>query len=153
MATFTEERIIIHQFVEPKESFAETALFSETYFCTAIANKASRVVAIDKELVRQALKQDSDFANTYMSQLTYRYENIKTLLELRSIRSARERFLQYLFRQLEPNNRTVILQRPLKDLAAELGLSAEALYRTITLLQSEGLITRKRRSITLNEDW
>lgn len=153
LATFTEEQIIIHQFVEPKESFAETALFSETYFCTAIANKASRVVAIDKELVRQALKEDYDFANAYMSQLTYRYENIKTLLELRSIRSARERFLQYLFRQLEPNNRTVILQRPIKDLAAELGLSAETLYRTIALLQSEGLITRKRRSITLNEDW
>ncbi len=112
MATFTEERIIIHQFVEPEESFAETALFSETYFCTAIASKASRVVAIDKELVRQALRENPDFADIYMNQLTYRDENIKTLLELRSIRSARERLLQYLFRQLEPNNRTVILQRP-----------------------------------------
>jgi CRP-like cAMP-binding protein len=153
LATFTEEQIIIHQFVEPKESFAETGLFSETYFCTAIANKPSRVVAIDKELVRQALKENSDFATAYMSQLTYRYENIKTLLELRSIRSARERFLQYLIRQLEHNGRTVILQRPLKDLAAELGLSAESLSRTITLLQSEGVITRKLRTITLNEDW
>ncbi len=153
LASFTEERIIIHQFVEPEESFAETGLFSETYFCTAIANKASRVVAIDKELVRQALRDDPDFATVYMNQLTYRYENIKTLLELRSIRSARERFLQYLFRQLEHNGRTVILKRPLKDLAAELGLSAEALSRTVTLLQSEGVITRKSRAITLNEDW
>ena len=155
LATFTEERIIIHQFVEPEESFAETALFSETYFCTAIANKASRVVAIDKELVRQALKEDPDLATVYMNQLTYRYENIKTLLELRSIRSARERFLQYLIRQIEPNSdsQTVILQRPLKELAAELGLSAEALSRTLSLLQSEGVITRKLRTITLNEDW
>lgn len=153
LASFTEERIINHYFVLAGESFAETSLFADTYFCTAIANKSSRVVAIDKELVRQVLKEDSNFATAYMSQLTYRYENIKTLLELRSIRSARERFLQYLFRQPKSDDRTVILQRPLKDLAVELGLSAEALSRTMTLLQSEGVITRKLRTITLNEDW
>ncbi|MEM8778017.1 MAG: Crp/Fnr family transcriptional regulator [Cyanobacteria bacterium P01_G01_bin.49] len=153
LVTFTEEQMINHYFVLTGESFGEIALFSETYACSAIADIPSRIAAIDKELFRQALEDDSTLATVYMNQLTYRYKTVKTLLELRSIRSARERLLQYLTRQKEPNNHTVVLQRPLKDLAIELGLSAEALYRNLSRLQSEGVITRKQRSITLNEDW
>lgn len=152
LATFTEKRIINHYFVQEGESFDETALFSDTYAYSAIADLPSRVAAIDKKLFRQVLEDDPELLNTYMNQLAYRYKTVKTLLELRSIRSARERLLEYLIRHQEPNNQTVVLQRPLKYLAIELGLSAEALYRTISLLQSEGMITRKPRSITLNED-
>ena len=100
----------------------------------------------------QAIAENSELANIYMNQLTYRYHTVKILLELRSIRSARERLLQYLIRGAQPNNRTIVLQHSLKDLAMELGLSAEALYRTLSILQTEGLISRKQRSITLNED-
>ena len=153
LATFTEERIINHYFVQEGESFDETALFSDTYACSAIADVPSRVAAINKEIFRQAVNKYPDLANAYMNQLSHRYKIVKILLELRSIRSARERLLQYLIRHQEPSNRTVILQRPLKYLAIELGLSADALYRTISVLQSEGVITRKQRSITINEDW
>ncbi|MDJ0595684.1 MAG: Crp/Fnr family transcriptional regulator [Pleurocapsa sp. MO_226.B13] len=153
LATFTEERIINHYFVLAGESFAEVALFSDIHVCSAIANVPSRVAKIDKELFRQALEDYLNLTNVYMNQLAYRYKTVKTLLELRSIRSARERLLQYLILQKEPDNQTIVLQRPLKDLAIELGLSAEALYRNLSLLQTEGVITRKQRSITLNEDW
>lgn len=152
LATFTEERIINHYFVQAGESFDETALFSDIYSCSAIADVPSRVAAIDKEIFRQALDNNPELVNRYINQLVYRYKKVKTLLELRSIRSARERLLQYLVRYKEPNNQTVVLPRPLKYLAIELGLSAEALYRTISLLQSEGVITRKQRTMTLNED-
>lgn len=152
LATFTEERIINHYFVQAGESFDETALFSDIYGYSAIADVPSRVAAIDKEIFRQALDNNPELVNRYINQLVYRYKKVKTLLELRSIRSARERLLQYLVRYKEPNNQTVVLPRPLKYLAIELGLSAEALYRTISLLQSEGVITRKQRTMTLNED-
>lgn len=119
----------------------------------AIADVPSRLAVIDKEDFRQALSNYPDLANLYMNQLTYRFKSIKTLLDLRSIRSARERLLQYLMLQVEPSSRTLVLQRPLKDLAIELGLSAEALSRSLSRLQEEGVITRRQRSITLNEDW
>ena len=153
LATFTEQRILNHYFVLAGESFAETALFSDTYFCTAIADLPSRVAIVNKEIFRQAIVDLPELANIYMNQMTARFQTIKTLLELRSIRSARERILQYLIRQIEPNNRTIILQRSLKNLAIELGLSSEALSRTLSRLQTEGVISRKQRSITLNEDW
>lgn len=153
LASFTEEQIINYYFIQDGESFTETALFSDTYLCTALADVPSRVAIIDKELFRQALRDYPDLANLYMNQLSHRLKIVKTLLELRSIRSARERLLQYLIRQIEPLSRTLVLQRPLKDLATELGLSAEALSRTLSRLQEEGVITRRQRSITLNEDW
>jgi DNA-binding HxlR family transcriptional regulator len=36
-----------------------------------------------------------------------------------------------------------------KDLAAELGLSHEALYRTLSMLEAEGTITRTKDAIIL----
>lgn len=153
LVSFSEQQIITHYFVEAGESFAETALFSDTYACTAITELPSRIAVIDKELFQQALRDYPDLTNAYMNQLTYRFENVKLLLELRSIRSARERLLQYLIRRIEPSNRTLTLQRPLKYLATELGLSAETLSRTLSHLEEQGLISRKQRSITLNEDW
>ena len=153
LATFTEERIINHYFVSAGESFAEIGLFADTYFCTAIADLPSSLAIVNKEAFRQAIAELPDLAYVYMNQLTARFQTVKTLLELRSIRSARERILQYLIRQVKPNNRTVVLQRSLKNLAIELGLSAEALSRNLSRLQTEGVISRKQRSITLNEDW
>ena len=71
------------------ESFGETTLFSDTYTCSAIADKPSRIATIEKKLFRQALAADQELTTSYISQLTYRYQTVKTLLELRSIRSAR----------------------------------------------------------------
>ncbi|MEM8720412.1 MAG: Crp/Fnr family transcriptional regulator [Cyanobacteria bacterium P01_G01_bin.39] len=153
LISLTQERIINYYFIQPGESVAEIALFADNYFCTAIADLPSRLAVIDKEVVSQALVDYPDFANLYMNQLTYRFKTVKTLLNLRSIRSARERLLQYLTRQVEPSSQTLILQRSLKDIALELGLSAETLSRTLSSLQKDGVITRKQRSITLNEDW
>ena len=80
LATFTEERIINHYFVFAGESFGEIALFSDTYTCSAIADLPSRIAAIDKELFKQALAENLDLANNYMSQLTYPYNTVKLIL-------------------------------------------------------------------------
>ncbi|MEM7757801.1 MAG: Crp/Fnr family transcriptional regulator [Cyanobacteria bacterium P01_A01_bin.40] len=153
LVSFTQERIINHLFIRPGESFAEVALFADTYLCTAIADIPSRLAVIDKEVFHQALRNLPDLATLYINQLIYRFKTIKTLLDLRSIRSARERLLHYLLLKVESSSRTLVLQHPLKDMAIELGLSTEALSRTLARLQEEGMITRKKRSITLNEDW
>jgi CRP/FNR family transcriptional regulator, dissimilatory nitrate respiration regulator len=45
----------------------------------------------------------------------------------------------------------VQLRGALKDLAAELGLTHEALYRTLSLLQRSGEISRRGGKITLSK--
>src|SRR5664280_172408 len=67
----------------------------------------------------------------------------------RNIRSARERVRHFLSVNAGADGRTVDLQGTLKDLAAELGLTHEALYRTLAKLERSGEIKRAKRKITL----
>jgi DNA-binding MarR family transcriptional regulator len=75
--------------------------------------------------------------------------NLRTLIEQRNIRSARERVRHHLMVNASPDGRTVVLRGTLKDLAAELGLTHEALYRTIAALERSGEIKRNHKKITL----
>ena len=57
--------------------------------------------------------------------------------------------LHYLAVNADPRMRTVVLTGTLKDLAAELGLTHEALYRTLAEMASRGEIERRRQTIRL----
>jgi len=152
LVSFTDTQIITHYFVDAGESFSETALFSETYTCTAIAEVDSRISIIPKPDFLNALSESSELADVYIRQLTQRFIDVKTLLELRSIHSARERIMRYLALRVQHDGATVNLLRSLKDWASELGLSPEAVSRILNQLQDEGRITRKKGKITLHED-
>lgn len=153
LVNFTDQQIINNFFVEPGESFAESAPFSDTYACTAIADLPSEVIAIPKPVFLEALHQDFDFCRTFMAQLVYRFDNVRSLLVLRSIRSARERLLRYLMMKRGANQTIVDLDRPLKDIASELGLVPEVLSRALAMLQNEGIINRDKRRIHFDETW
>ncbi|MGL6338038.1 MAG: helix-turn-helix domain-containing protein, partial [Waterburya sp.] len=45
---------------------------------------------------------------------------------------------------------TVTLERPLKEIAEEIGISPEALSRALRELQQEGIITRTRNTIVFS---
>ena len=61
--------------------------------------------------------------------------------------------LHYLMRRRTPGQLTVVLDRALRAIASELALTPEALSRLLSRLQTEGIITRKKRSITFAEEW
>ncbi|HIK13810.1 MAG TPA: Crp/Fnr family transcriptional regulator [Leptolyngbyaceae cyanobacterium M33_DOE_097] len=153
LISFTEQQMITHYTVNPGESFAETALYFDTYACTAIAEQAAQVIAIPKHIFLDALRQSPHLSEQYLAHLTHRFAAVKRLLELRSIRSARDRVLHYFVQQLQPGESTVPLTRSLKVLAAELGLSPEALSRTLSQLEAEGVLSRKKGSILFKEEW
>ena len=76
---------------------------------------------------------------------------LRTRLEQRNIRSARERVRHFLALNAGEDGRTVDLSgATLKEVAAELGLSHEALYRTLSALERAGEITRAGTTITLS---
>jgi len=153
LLSFTDQQIITHYLVNAGESFAEASLYFDTYACTAIAEQSSRVMAIPKQVFLEALRQSPDLSERYLAHLTHRFATVKRLLELRSIRSARERLLHYLFQQRQPGQLTVPLKQSLKTLAIELGLSPEVLSRTFAQLESEEVLSRKKGSILFNEEW
>jgi len=84
-----------------------------------------------------------------ISKIARQVMTLRTRIEQRNIRSARERVRHYLGLNVGADGRTVALTGTLKDLAAELGLTHEALYRTLAALERAGAIKRGRGTITL----
>ena len=86
---------------ESGQTFAEAALFSERYHCFARADKDSRVAGFDKQLILAHLREHPDMALCYIAHLSHQVHDLRTLIELRTIRSAKERVLTYLLQHAE----------------------------------------------------
>lgn len=153
LVQFTEQQMITYYSASTGESFAEGALYFDTYACTAIAEQPSRVMAIPKQAFLDALHQSPALSEKYLAHLTHRFSAVKQLLELRSMRSARDRLLRYLTYRLQPGESTVPLVGSLKALATDLGISPEVLYRTLARLEAENILSRKKGSITFSDEW
>ncbi|GAA6621516.1 Crp/Fnr family transcriptional regulator [Scytonema sp. NUACC26] len=145
----SEGQLVIFQVVRAAESFGESALFLDTYNCNAIAEVPSRAIAYPKQVLLSVLQERPDLAISFMERFERKIQWLKSLIELRSIRSARERILQYLLTLARPSATTLTFDRPLKNVASELGLSPEVLYRTLAQMEREGILTRARGQIIL----
>jgi CRP-like cAMP-binding protein len=131
--------------------FAEAALFSGTYQCDAIAAVASRVHVYSKREILAVFRSNPPLAERFMAVLARQVHALRARLEERNIRLARERVLHHLALAADADGRTVRLDGTLMDLAAEIGLTHEVLYRTLATLQKEGVITRTPSGIILGK--
>lgn len=134
---------------ETGQTFAEAALFAERYHCSALADTDSRVAGFDKQRLLAHLRGNPEMALGYIALLSHQVHELRTLIELRTIRSAKERLLTYLLQHAEPDSNTVQVARSLKDLAQELGLAHETLYRTLAELEREGQVERGPAAIKI----
>ena len=128
---------------------AEASLFSPSYHCDAIASSDALVRIYPKVAVLAAFEQDRKAAQAFTATLARQVMNLRTRIEQRNIRSARERVRHFLALNADGDGRTVTVRGTLKDLAAELGLTHEALYRTLAALERSGEIKRTKGKITL----
>jgi CRP/FNR family transcriptional regulator, dissimilatory nitrate respiration regulator len=148
LINYTEQgKIVNHYSVKPGEYFAEVALFYEVYLCTAIAESSTRVISFPKQLFLNSLEKDSNLSRNFTEQLARRLHQTKLLLELRGIRSARDRVLHYLRMTIPPNEKILNLEQPLKEIANDIGITPEVLSRTLTQLQNDRILTRIKRKI------
>ncbi len=121
---------------------AEASLFSSVYHCDAIASTAATVCLYPKDAVLEEFQHNPDAAKAFMTRLARQVMDLRTRMELRNIHSARDRVSHYLALNAGADGMTVVLKGTLKELAAELGLTHEALYRTLARMVSDGEITR-----------
>ncbi|MGI9071840.1 MAG: Crp/Fnr family transcriptional regulator [Bryobacteraceae bacterium] len=133
--------------VRAGECVSEAALFADCYCSDVIAETASRVAVFPKKPLLEALRKHPELSEEFMAMLARRFNAVRVRLELRNLQSARERVLHYLTLAIAPGESTLVLDRPLKYIAEDLGLASESFYRTLSQLAKDGLITRKNRSI------
>ena len=135
------------------ELFAEAALFADRYHCDAVAASASRVLVFPKRALLAAFRDDPALGERFMAALAHQIHVLRGRLEERNIRSARDRVLNHLVLAADAGSRTLTIDGTLMDLAGEIGLTPEALYRTLAALAKDGLISRTRSTITLRRGY
>jgi CRP-like cAMP-binding protein len=131
------------------EILAEASLFSSTYHCDAIAMTNAVVRLFPKTAVLAALERDPKAALAFMATLAGQIMALRMRIEQRNIRSAHDRLRHYLSMNVNADGRTVALTGTLKDLASELGLTHEALYRALAELAKRGEIKRSKDKIRI----
>lgn len=147
--TVDDHLVILHT-ARRGELFTEAALFADAYHCDAVAAAPSRVRVYPKAKVMAALRSDPALAEAFMARLARQLQELRARMELRNVRSARERVLQYLRLNVGIDGRSVPVEGELQDIAAEIGITREALYRTLAALEAEGRLTRTEAAIRLD---
>ena len=131
------------------ETVAEASLFSSAYHCDAVAATDAVVLLYPKATMLAELQSDPEIAKSFAAMLARQVMALRTRLERRNIYSARDRVRHYLTVNVGADGRTVTLPGTVKELAADLGLTHEALYRTLARMQAEGEIARTGSAIKL----
>lgn len=146
----TGREIVLHV-AGAGDLIAEASLFSKVYHCDAVAVTDARARLYPKAALLAEFRRNPEAAEAFASRLAHELMALRTRLELRNIRSARERVQNYLALNAGADGGTIELQGTVKDLAAELGLTHEALYRTLLKLEAEGKIARAKDKIILKK--
>ena len=133
----------------PGDTIAEASLFSSSYHCDAVAATDAVVRFYPKALLTASFASDAKAMQGFTAMLARQVMNLRTRLEQRNIHSARDRVGHYLALNVEADGRTVKLPGTIKNLAGELGLTHEALYRTLAEMTADGEIERSRGTIRL----
>lgn len=130
-----------------KGFIAEGSLHSNGYHCDATASEPSEVLAISRAAFSKALA-DETFRLCWIAHLAGELHRVRAHAERLSLRTARERIIPAI--ETEGEVGVLVLTQPRKDWAGTLGLTHEALYRTLALMVSSGEVRTDRSTITLN---
>jgi len=134
--------------VRPGETFAEASLFAERYQCDIIAETDAAVWLYPKEELTRRLRENPDSLWELAAGLARSLHRLRLRYELKQIRSAPERVLQFLRLRYDE---TGVYHAPgtLKEMATELGLTHEALYRALATLERQKHISRADGSLRI----
>ncbi len=138
--------------IRPGECVSEAALFAERYCSDAVAEITSLVSIFPNLLLQAALEKDPELAREFMTLQSRRFNVIRRSMEIRSIRPAKERVLQYLLSSKPANSSRLWLDRPLKRIAEDIGLTHEAFYRTMRELERENTIRWRENTLIFPQE-
>jgi CRP-like cAMP-binding protein len=125
---------------------AEASLDQPAYHCDGIARCSTDTLRLPKATLRSAL-EDETFRNSWIEHLTRELRRVRAQAERLSLRSARERIVHYI--ETEGADGRIELTGTRRDWASELGLTHEALYRALAMMQKAGELKVADKVVTL----
>ena len=134
--------VCLHR-VLPGDTMAEAALFTGVFRCDAVAELPSTVDVYSASGILSRLESHPEILVDLSRRLANQLVRARDLLEIRNIRSARQRLLAYLALGRDSSS------GPLRLIADEIGLAPETLYRALASLVSSGEVKRSGRHLEL----
>jgi len=126
---------------------SEASLKSARYHCDAIAVVDTTIVKIPIRDLSSELEHDPEFASRWIDMLNGEVRRLRLHCERLSMKSVRDRVVHLI--NTEGQSGTYVVTTGLKSLAGELGVTHEALYRTLAMLEKAGTIRRLDGSLHL----
>ena len=117
---------------------AEASLQAPRYHCDAVAAEPSMVWRFPRAGVLTALRGSPERALWWASRLAGQLRSARLRLERLSLKGASDRILHAI--ETEGSDGRLLLASTRREWAAELGLTPEALYRSLAQLQRKGLV-------------
>jgi CRP/FNR family transcriptional regulator len=121
---------------------AEASLFATAYQCDAVAETATTVEACRKAALLTRLSRHGSLTLTLLRHVARELQRSRDRAQMLGRRSARERVLAYLAGHRPSATGEIALDRSWKAVAEELALTHEALYRTLSALERQGVLVR-----------
>lgn len=125
---------------------SEASLLSEKYHCDAYATQSGLAITIPIQAIRNAL-MESDFAIKWVQLLSREIMRLRTQSERLGLKDIKSKLLHLI--ETEGTKGTLTLQSDFKSLASEIGVTHEALYRTISALEKDGILLKTPNSLQL----
>jgi CRP-like cAMP-binding protein len=125
---------------------SEASLQSSQYHCDGCVVTDSEIVRIPLKSLAEALKNDPTFATRWISMLNTEVKRLRLQCERLSMKSVKDKVLHLI--NTEGKNGEYKVTSGLKSLAGELGVTHEALYRTLASLEKTGEVIRSDGSLT-----
>ena len=126
---------------------SEASLKSAKSHCDALAIADTTVVKIPIGDLSAELDRDPAFASRWIGMLNAEVRRLRLHCERLSMKSVKDRVLHLI--NTEGNNGAYTAATGLKSLAGELGVTHEALYRTLAALEKSKVIQRADRVLSL----
>lgn len=126
---------------------AEASLHSARYHCDAVVTRSGEVISMPMEAIKQILLSDPAFASRWIAMLNQEVKRLRAQCERLSKKGVKERLLHLI--ESEGNKGHLALGSGLKSLAAELGVTHEALYRTVAHLERSDILVRRDGNLIL----
>lgn len=117
----------------PATVLAEASVFSERYHCDAVATTITRALLVPVAEVRRLLDHDPDFAREWSIHLSRELQSARKRAEIAALRTVTDRLDAW----ITWNDGRLPAKGDWRELAEEIGVSPEALYREMS---------RRRRS-------
>ena len=138
--------------IKEKQFFGIATMFSdEKSYTDIICNEDSEILFIKQELIEEYLFKNHKFVLKYIKFMGNRIQFLNSKINLLSNDNNETNLMSFLMDIANEKGKTFRLSLSYQELAKSLNMSRATLYRTINQLEDSQRISRKGRTITINE--